>query len=474
MHFQGGYFTYSALILTSFSFVAAQANGTMADIKRAELLRTRATTSIISFTTQKENVSSGTSSAFAATAVNVPANTVASNEMSPGSDQCREFVSVRKNIRTISKAELTRYTNAVNQIRKTTIPGKKYSVFAEFAAIHGAHTFQAHRGAYFLPWHRQMLYEFEAELNKVASPGPKISIPYWDFTAYNTNFTRDPMWQRMGGADMNRPIPNAPFKDWSSRVRRQHKVRRGFTAGIETLDTFVSSSNMGTLIHQTSQSFAAFSAYLEGVHNSPHVAINGDMGDITTAANDPIFYSHHAYIDMIWRRWQEAGAGNKFGGVARNGAPASLDTQMNPFGRTVRHILMEISSCVRYESSGGFLRQAVEMSAVHDDPIQESSVRPGPFKFASMDDKRSALLRVAKVKIEDPLRARKEAIESARAEKTNVDAMRKLSYTEAEIMTFCASFRALELLNAVDVNKHTVETIEDGATSTDIKDERNM
>lgn len=60
---------------------------------------------------------------------------------------------------------------------------------------------------------------------------------------------------------------------------------------------------------------------LESPHNAIHLAVggiqiptqddsyiagsNGDMGENDTAAFDPIFYFHHAFVDLIFWAWQE-------------------------------------------------------------------------------------------------------------------------------------------------------------------------
>src|SRR5262249_31287940 len=41
-------------------------------------------------------------------------------------------------------------------------------------------------------------------------------------------------------------------------------------------------------------------------HNDVHNMIGGLMSDPTTAAQDPIFWLHHANIDRLWSRWNEA------------------------------------------------------------------------------------------------------------------------------------------------------------------------
>jgi tyrosinase len=50
--------------------------------------------------------------------------------------------------------------------------------------------------------------------------------------------------------------------------------------------------------------FPGFSSSVEGTpHGAVHVTVGGLMGSVPTAANDPIFWTHHANIDRLWSRW---------------------------------------------------------------------------------------------------------------------------------------------------------------------------
>ena len=50
--------------------------------------------------------------------------------------------------------------------------------------------------------------------------------------------------------------------------------------------------------------FIDFQTQLEDMHNAVHMWVGGTMGDIATAAYDPLFWAHHTMIDRLWRLWQ--------------------------------------------------------------------------------------------------------------------------------------------------------------------------
>lgn len=53
-------------------------------------------------------------------------------------------------------------------------------------------------------------------------------------------------------------------------------------------------------LQQISQPTAEIQYDFELYHGGPHVWIGGDMSAPSTAAYDPIFYMHHAFVDYVW------------------------------------------------------------------------------------------------------------------------------------------------------------------------------
>jgi tyrosinase len=56
--------------------------------------------------------------------------------------------------------------------------------------------------------------------------------------------------------------------------------------------------------------FTTFSSSLEGTpHGAVHVSVGGWMAVVPQAAQDPIYWLHHANIDRLWTLWLARGGG---------------------------------------------------------------------------------------------------------------------------------------------------------------------
>jgi Common central domain of tyrosinase len=368
---------------------------------------------------------------------------------------------VRQNINNMTVKEIKRFTDAVNTMHRK-IETNGCSIFENFSLRHKAAYRDAHFSAYFLPWHRVHVFEFETALNDaaIADGGPPISLPYWDFTTHSTDFTKDPVWTKMGGAKSGLEIPDPPFKGWRSNgfVTRKFDNKQG------TSQLFVTAKNIEQLVSPAQRSFQTFSEYLEDVHGPVHNGIGGSMFDPLTAADDPIFYAYHSAVDRIWRRWQKNGGGNKFGGLDVDYNFATIDYTFATYpGLSVNDILETISGCVEYDMLGSSAHQlatgvkdasfSYKLSTLVRQAFDNSTV----IKFESVESKREAQLEAAKVKAEDPARAIAETLQAVSVEESTVSAMRAQGYPEKRIDRFRKSYRAIELMNAVDVSPKAVD-----------------
>lgn len=138
-------------------------------------------------------------------------------------------------------------------------------------------------GTYFLGWHRGYLYLLEKQIQSV-SRNPNFRLPYWDYYSNATipgefttgNASSNPLWNSRRSSNVTRAIGYSAFP----RTNFQEALTNSFELGIENQP-----------------------------HNPVHGLIGGDMGGISTAARDPIFWMHHVNIDRLWSAWVAAGGG---------------------------------------------------------------------------------------------------------------------------------------------------------------------
>jgi tyrosinase len=367
-----------------------------------------------------------------------------SERQSTGS--CGGLRAQRKEISDLSNTEWNNYVRALNGLRRN-------GVYAKYVRSHSDNADLSHNGCYFLPWHREYLYSFERELNKIV---PGVSLPYWDWTRVvsgqriNRAFANDPVWKsRMGGANGNGPIPNAPFKGWSAGGQT---CRRGFTTGRGNIggdgqrNNFISSEDVGVVV-RGQDSFANFTVFLELAHNAPHIAIGQTMGAVPTSPLDPMFWSHHAQIDRIYRSWQLAGSGNSFGGTW-NGGSCTTSRSMTPFRKTVSAILSNTSPCTRYVPSSSAGPTSRPTTAGGRSAVQTSS---NAMTFSSSAEKNTYLATVAQKKRSQPSAYKAEVLAGLDKIESMQRASRAFKMPEDQIKQGLQFYRTLLLKRGVDV-----------------------
>lgn len=93
-----------------------------------------------------------------------------------------QSVKVRKNVNCLSPEELTRFRNAVAQMKSLDAYEQDERSFGYWARIHA--NLCQHSWEQFLTWHRAYLYFFEQRLQDI---DPTVTLPYWDWAADREN-----------------------------------------------------------------------------------------------------------------------------------------------------------------------------------------------------------------------------------------------------------------------------------------------
>jgi hypothetical protein len=159
----------------------------------------------------------------------------------------------------------------------------------------------------FLPWHRAEFYYFEKILQATdpdgvitdsrGQKGPStkdVGVPYWDWL-------RPPTGARYAKA----------FEKESSPLFHQNRLKDPVVPG--SAYAFSSRYLVSYMVQlQDWPTFAGYEMATKGgygsfeaaTHNPMHSTyMAGDMGRPPTAALDPVFFSFHAFIDLLYEQW---------------------------------------------------------------------------------------------------------------------------------------------------------------------------
>jgi tyrosinase len=194
-------------------------------------------------------------------------------------------VGVRKNVYSLTAAEITAIKNGIAAMK--ALPATDKTSWTYQAAIHGTYARPLqpswnscqHGTDFFLSWHRMYLYYFERIL-RAKSGDPNLTLPYWD---YQTNAALHPDYRN------------------SSRTNPLYDgTRYASINGGGSLPGAISTAINNSLNNLT---YFPFQNDLESPHGTVHIAIGGNMQDVYTAGQDPVFWLHHANIDRLWEAW---------------------------------------------------------------------------------------------------------------------------------------------------------------------------
>lgn len=184
---------------------------------------------------------------------------------------------------------ITAYREAVREMKART---DEHS-WIQQANIHANRC--QHESWLFLPWHRAYLHYFE-EAVRAISGKDDFALPYW-------NWHKDPVLPR------SFRISKSPLYDdtRSERIQRGLPLADRIVGREQVSHTTRKLNRMYDLLEKDFDSFAGSKSSWGGLepnpHNLLHMGMGGHMQKPSEAAQDPIFWPHHAYIDRIWAKW---------------------------------------------------------------------------------------------------------------------------------------------------------------------------
>ncbi|MFF1903957.1 tyrosinase family protein [Kitasatospora sp. NPDC058218] len=235
----------------------------------------------------------------------------------------------RRDINSLSPAELDDYIHALGILRARSAADPSDVTGYDFqAALHNGGIDSAGRNVgpcehgtdQFLPWHRSHLYHFEKLLQESDPPRTSnVTLPYWDWLHPQANGKFPPAFS----------LPELVLDRNPDPVELPPN----------TLEIVTTETDQGLFGGFPSAHPGADHGRLEnGPHNFMHSNfIGGLMADASQAALDPIYFSFHAFIDLLWAEWQR-----------RNGSPplTSPDHNLRGFDAQTKHKTADFADTV--------------------------------------------------------------------------------------------------------------------------------
>ncbi|KAK0420764.1 hypothetical protein QR680_014872 [Steinernema hermaphroditum] len=225
------------------------------------------------------------------------------------SDGSRIGRATRKEYRQMTDTERRRFHEALNRLKINGVFDRFVEAHADSEKSGGAHS-----GPAFLPWHREFLKRVEIALRLEDA---SVALPFWDSTM-------DEGLQRpedsvlfsdafVGASDARSGyVRDGPFSSWVTvearrPIRRQPGVQGRLFMEADVDAVLAQTSAERVMAYTAPQSACARSvdwSCLEYTHGNVHVWVGGDMFTPSTAANDPLFLLHHAFVDLVWEQWR--------------------------------------------------------------------------------------------------------------------------------------------------------------------------
>lgn len=134
---------------------------------------------------------------------------------------------------------------------------------------------------------------------------PTVSIPFWASVLDNDmeDHTQSVIWSDSFYGNGDGEIRSGPFRNWSQinpETRFTRNVQRTELYTFDGINRILSRRNNSQILIPTAEADSDF----ESQHGGAHVAVGGSMNDLNSAARDPIFFSHHCFVDQIWERFR--------------------------------------------------------------------------------------------------------------------------------------------------------------------------
>ncbi|MFJ4719102.1 tyrosinase family protein [Streptomyces luteogriseus] len=233
----------------------------------------------------------------------------------------------RKDVSTLTSAEKRRFVKAMLEVKRRGEYDEFVRTHIEYYTSDGEDGLRtAHMAPSFLPWHRQFLLDLEKALRRVDA---SVSVPYWDWTRDRTTTSTPWTADLLGGTGRrsDRRVMTGPFAyaegNWTIkegvtdeefltrdlgrprdpiRLPTKAELERALKDPLYDASPWDSTAGKGFRNKLEGWGSGRGSASWQN-HNRVHRWVGGAMVG-GASVNDPVFWLHHAFVDLVWSRWQ--------------------------------------------------------------------------------------------------------------------------------------------------------------------------
>ncbi|MEU9627032.1 tyrosinase family protein [Streptomyces luteogriseus] len=233
----------------------------------------------------------------------------------------------RKDVSTLTSTEKRRFVKAMLEVKRRGEYDEFVRTHIEYYTSDGEDGLRtAHMAPSFLPWHRQFLLDLEKALRRVDA---SVSVPYWDWTRDRTTTSTPWTADLLGGTGRrsDRRVMTGPFAyaegNWTIkegvtdeefltrdlgrprdpiRLPTKAELERALKDPLYDASPWDSTAGKGFRNKLEGWGSGRGSASWQN-HNRVHRWVGGAMVG-GASVNDPVFWLHHAFVDLVWSRWQ--------------------------------------------------------------------------------------------------------------------------------------------------------------------------
>ncbi|MFK0280236.1 tyrosinase family protein [Streptomyces sp. NPDC090499] len=242
---------------------------------------------------------------------------------------------VRKDVSRLTAAERGRLVKAFLEVKRRGEYDEFVRTHIDYYTPDGEDGLRAaHMAPSFLPWHRRFLLDLEQALRRVDG---SVTVPYWDWTkdrsASGTPWTKDLLGGN--GRARDQQVMTGPFAyaagHWTitEGITDGEFLARDLGRARDPIDLPTRAELDRALADPAydvppwdSTATRGFRNLLEGWgtgsgkaswrnHNRVHRWVGGAMLG-GASVNDPVFWFHHAFLDLQWERWQARHRGQRY------------------------------------------------------------------------------------------------------------------------------------------------------------------